>query len=82
MELRYLFDTGGAPPLNPAQKALSDQMIDYWAEFVKTGAPGPDWPKLQGGDGEQVMSLQLDGNRAVNTFEQTHQCPFWAGQKP
>lgn len=82
LELRYLFDTGGAPALNPAQKALSDQMIDYWAAFVKTGAPGPDWPKLRGGEGDQVMSLQLDGNRAVNTFEQTHQCPFWAGQQP
>ncbi len=33
LELRYLFDIGGAPPLNPAQQALSDQMIDYWSDI-------------------------------------------------
>jgi para-nitrobenzyl esterase len=29
LELRYLFDLGGAPSFTPAQRALSDQMIDY-----------------------------------------------------
>lgn len=37
LELRYLFDVGGAPPLDPAQQRLSDQMIDYWSAFVRTG---------------------------------------------
>ncbi len=56
LELRYLFDVGGAPPLNPGQRALSDQMIDYWSHFVTTGspsAPGPagvarDWRQPPG----------------------------------
>ncbi|MGV0792864.1 carboxylesterase/lipase family protein [Mycolicibacterium sp. XJ1819] len=81
LELRYLFDMGGAPKLNNAQQRLSDEMIRYWSEFVKTGSPGPDWPALrggQGGDGGEVMSLQLDGSRLTTTFEQTHRCPFWA----
>ena len=44
LELRYLFDVGGAPPLNPDQQRLSDQMVDYWSRFVATGSPGSDWP--------------------------------------
>lgn len=84
LELRYLFDIGNAPPLNPAQRALSDQMIDYWAQFVTSGsphAPGqPDWPQFDAAS-EKVLSLQPDGSRVVTTFDESHQCPFWAGLK-
>ncbi len=85
-ELRYLFDVGGAPPLNPEQQALSEQMIDYWSQFVTTGSPRaadqPDWPEVgaDAGAGER-MSLQPDGSRVVRTFEETHQCPLWASLK-
>jgi len=79
LELRYLFDVGGAPPLDAAQQRLADQMIDYWSSFVKTGAPvaagQPDWPQVDAG----VMSLQPDGSRMVDDFSRVHQCPFWAG---
>jgi para-nitrobenzyl esterase len=77
LELRYLFDIGDAPPLNPDQRALSDEMIDYWAQFIITGSPGSDWPALQRGDAGERMSLQSDGSRVVTNFEETHQCPFW-----
>jgi para-nitrobenzyl esterase len=80
LELRYLFDVGAAP-LNPAQRALSDQMIDYWTQFVTTGSPSADWPTLHSGEAGNVMSLQPDGGRVVTTFEETHQCPFWASLK-
>ncbi|KWX57474.1 carboxylesterase [Mycobacterium sp. NAZ190054] len=73
LELRYLFDVGGAEPPDPAQVALGDQMIDHWAAFVRTGDPG--WPTVDAG----VMSLQPDGSRMVEDFGQVHQCPFWAG---
>jgi para-nitrobenzyl esterase len=76
LELRYLFDVGGAPPLNPAQQELSNQMIDYWTQFVKDGEPRGDWPEF--GDG-QVMSLQPDGSRVITDFGKAHQCEFWAG---
>jgi len=79
LELRYLFDVGGAAPFSPAQQALSDQMIDYWTAFVATGSPSadgqPDWPA------GKLMSLQPDGSRVVSSFEETHQCPFWANVK-
>lgn len=81
LELRYLFDVGGAPPLNPAQQKLSDQMIDYWAQFVTHGSPRadgqPDWPAI--GAAESVMSLQPDGSRMITDFSQIHHCQFWAG---
>jgi para-nitrobenzyl esterase len=84
LELGYLFDVGGAPPLNPAQQALSEQMIDYWSRFVTTGSPRtadqPDWPEFDAATGK-TMSLQPDGSRVITTFEETHQCPFWASLK-
>jgi para-nitrobenzyl esterase len=84
LELRYLFDVGGAPALNPAQQRLSEQMIDFWSQFVRTGAPsvaGHDWPELDKPDPGARMSLQPDGNRVITDFEQKHQCAFWAGLK-
>ncbi|MFL6082730.1 MAG: carboxylesterase/lipase family protein [Mycobacterium sp.] len=86
LELRYLFDIGDAPPLSPSQRALSDQMIDYWSQFVITGSPSaagqPEWPEI-GDDARagKYLSLQPDGSRVVTTFEQEHQCAFWSSVK-
>jgi para-nitrobenzyl esterase len=83
LELRYLFDMGGAPALNPAQQVLSNQMIDYWSNFVRTGDPAGagalKWPELGHGpaDGNR-LSLQPDGITVVTDFDDIHQCPFWA----
>ncbi|MEW5813553.1 MAG: carboxylesterase family protein [Actinomycetota bacterium] len=81
LELRYLFDVGPALPLDPAQQKLADQMIDYWASFVKEASPNvdgqPRWDRF--GDGNRVMSLQPDGSRMTDTFSDEHQCPFWNG---
>jgi para-nitrobenzyl esterase len=81
LELRYLFDVVGAPPLNPAQQKLSDEMIGYWSGFVATGAPraygAPDWPAFDGTDGPW-MSLQTPEVRTFTQFADDHQCAFWA----
>ena len=79
LELRYLFDIGGAPPLDPDQQVLSDQMIDAWSQFVRDGHPGDDWPAFDAE--EKRLSLRPDGSRVVTDFDQAHQCPFWAGLK-
>lgn len=83
LELRYLFDMGGAPPLSPTQRELSDQMIAYWARFVSTGSPmvdgQPAWPALKDRDAGERMSFGSDGSRITRDFEDVHQCPFWAG---
>lgn len=90
LELRYLFDVGDAPALSPAlspaQQTLSDQMIDYWSEFVRTGAPGvdglPAWPEV--GDDPargKRLSLEPDGITVIDDFDRIHQCAFWATLK-
>jgi para-nitrobenzyl esterase len=79
LELRYLFDIGGAPKLDQDQQVLSDQMLDAWSQFVRDGNPGADWPAF--GSDEKRMSLQPGGNGVETDFDQTHQCPFWAGVK-
>jgi para-nitrobenzyl esterase len=79
LELRYLFDIGGAPPLNPAQQTLSDAMIADWSRFVSSGSPG--WPAFDGAPGSPRMSLQSSGSHMADGFAQEHQCPFWAGLK-
>lgn len=76
LELRYLFDVGGAPPPSPAQQRLSDQMIDYWARFVATGSPGGDWPRRS--ERREWWWLAPEGNRVITDFAQKHQCAFWA----
>lgn len=84
LELRYLFDVGGAPPLAGAQQALSDQMIGYWSGFVSTGVPGmagaPVWPPVdRDADVRPTMSFQPGGSRVITSFAEDHQCGFWAG---
>ena len=86
LELRYLFGVGGAPPLNPEQRALSNQMIRYWSQFVTTGAPKvaglPDWPPVGPNPANsRWMSLRPDGTRVMLNFDASHQCPFWASLK-
>jgi para-nitrobenzyl esterase len=83
LDLRYLFDIGGAPALDGAQRMLSDQMIGYWTQFVATGVPGypgaPIWPQLNGhrADGPRMV-FDAGGSRVANTFERDHQCSFWS----
>jgi para-nitrobenzyl esterase len=83
LELRYLFDVGGAPALDPVQQKLSDQMIGYFSEFVATGAPSapdaPEWPEFDGEADGARMSFDADGSRIGSGFDQEHQCAFWAG---
>jgi para-nitrobenzyl esterase len=79
LELRYLFDIGGAPALNAEQRALSAQMIRYWSQFVKTGVPAvpgqPVWPQFETG---QRLILQTGTLPVTTDFAVRHRCAFWA----
>ncbi|MCV7281891.1 carboxylesterase family protein [Mycolicibacterium flavescens] len=77
LELRYLFDVGGAPPPNPAQQRLADEMIGHWVRFAETGSPGAGWPR-RGEQGEWLWLAPGD-NHVITDFAQKHQCAFWAG---
>jgi para-nitrobenzyl esterase len=79
LELRYLFDIGDAPPLDPAQRTLSEQMIDYWTHFVSTTEPGSQWPEL--GADKKRLSFQPGASTVITDYDDSHQCPFWAGLK-
>ncbi len=47
-ELRYVFNTLKNPEEYPESQTLSDQVVDYWVQFAKTGNPNrdglPEWP--------------------------------------
>lgn len=83
LELRYLFDMGGAPPLNRPQRALADRMIAYWGRFVSNGTPGaegqPQWPALNP-DQPQQLSLRTGVPLLTGDFAQRHRCGFWSSR--
>jgi len=81
-ELQYLFKMTSLPgPKTPSQQTLSDQMIQYWSNFVKTGNPNgpglPKWPRYEDGAGNPVMHLKAnaaaapDAHRARYEFLET-----------
>jgi para-nitrobenzyl esterase len=80
-ELQYLYTL--PLPLNPAQRALSDQMIGYWTRFAAVGRPGavgaPEWPRFRPSS-DQVLALAPGaGGTAPVSLAREHQCAFWAG---
>ncbi|MEU4294102.1 carboxylesterase family protein [Kribbella sp. NPDC026596] len=85
MELPYLFRLGGYDfPMSEAQQRLSNQMIDYWTAFARTGNPnGPDRPQWSPTAGHTIKGLSLaptdqSGIQPVNLSTE-HQCAFWSG---
>jgi para-nitrobenzyl esterase len=85
VELPYLFRLGGwDAPLSATQQALSNQMIDYWTAFARTGNPnGPDRPHWSPTNSRPVTGLSLaptdqGGVKGVNLTTE-HHCTFWSG---
>jgi len=81
-ELQYLFKMTQLPgPRTPLQQQLSEQMIQYWGNFVKTGNPNGSglvrWP-LYDAYTNQILSLRPEGNAVINNFDTDHHCSFWA----
>ncbi len=84
-ELPYLFKLGGYDwPLSETQQRLSNQMIDYWTSFARTGDPnGPDRPHWAPTNAHTVTGLSLaptdqTGIQPVSLTAE-HHCKFWAG---
>ncbi|GAB3950944.1 carboxylesterase/lipase family protein [Kribbella albertanoniae] len=83
-ELPYLFRLGGFDfPFSETQQQLSNQMIDYWTSFVRTGNPnGPGRPDWSPTGQREVKGLSLaptdqSGIHPVNLSTE-HHCDFWA----
>lgn len=85
-ELSYLW-LGGvfakhATRFTPDQRRLSDRMIAYWSAFVRDGAPGGDWPRMQP-EGGKLLALKPGATDAVMTsdaFAREHRCALWSDQ--
>jgi para-nitrobenzyl esterase len=89
-DIAYIF-TGyhGGPEGTPftltaTQEKLSNQMVDAWANFARTGNPNGSgdkpWPRWKPGDGTSAYFLQEDGWKTVQTntqFAAAHNCGFW-----
>jgi Carboxylesterase family len=87
-ELQFMF---GRPPLggtsfagmDPAQVTLSKRMMDYWANFAKTGNPNgpglPVWPRFTAGRGEIMKLAPGDaiGPISGSAFGRDHKCALW-----
>ena len=95
-ELNYFFPNLSftskidAPDLSPTSQVLANQMVAYWAGFIKSGNPNqsglPVWPqysgKTQSYGGSSVMLLAPGSVGAYNSDNQ-HQCSsFWKNLYP
>jgi para-nitrobenzyl esterase len=80
-EVQYLFQAADPSAFTPAQLALSNKMIGYWARFAATGNPNsrtaPQWP-VYAVAAEQFQLLAPQSTGQVNTFAADHKCSFWA----
>ena len=81
-ELAYLFDfTLGYRPLTAYERALSYQMIRYWASFARDGDPNvanqPHWP-VYTTTTHRTLVLRPSGDTVSTGLADEHNCAFWA----
>ncbi|CAD5210867.1 unnamed protein product [Bursaphelenchus xylophilus] len=62
-DLRYIFGIDLIREYKPTEEdlAMTEQFSDYIANFIKTGNPGSNWPKVLGNSGN-VANLIIDLN--------------------
>ncbi len=84
-ELQYIFPRfhggrGTPHALNAAQEKLSDQMVDYWTSFARTGRPAisasPPW-KPYDAQTDNYQVLDLSGVSNVGGYGKTYDCELW-----
>jgi para-nitrobenzyl esterase len=82
-ELPYLFDVADLPVrLNAQQRQLSRTMVEYWANFIRTGNPNGSsariiWPCLP-----SAVTLREGGATLTSSsaFAAEHRWAFWRDQ--
>ena len=64
-DIEYVFgnlDSRKGIAWRPQDYAMSEQMMNYWTDFARTGDPNggklPKWPVYEPASGSQVMYLQ------------------------
>lgn len=86
-EIQYVFGSGypqsavpGPARFTPAQRRLSERMMDYWGAFIRTGVPADadTWPEF--GASRTVLKLlpeSADRRVSASEFRATYDCDFW-----
>ena len=68
-EMQYVFASPWGRPFQGGDKAVSDAMNHYWANFVKTGDPNGEgldnWPVYK--DGEKTVMFFKNGTALIDT---------------
>ena len=68
-EMQYVFASPWGRPFQGGDKAVSDAMNHYWANFVKTGDPNGEgldnWPVYR--DGEKTVMFFKNGTALIET---------------
>ena len=68
-EMSYVFASSWGRPFQGGDKAVSDAMHNYWANFVKTGDPNGEgldnWPVYK--DGEKTVMFFKNGTALIDT---------------
>jgi para-nitrobenzyl esterase len=89
-DIEYVFgtlDTRPGADWRPEDRKLSEEMMDYWTNFAKTGDPNgpgengmrlPDWPRYDKSD--EVM--HLDANSAASADTTRSRYEFLTENKP
>ncbi|TFW15682.1 carboxylesterase/lipase family protein [Duganella callida] len=79
VEIEYAMgnlDTNTVYAWTPEDHALSKQMQEYFANFIKTGNPNgaglPEWPQASAGAGSRLMRLDVQSS-AVTASDDAHQ---------
>ena len=83
LELRYLFEVGGAPAAGSRAAGVvrpDDRLLEPVHRHRVRPRPTGNrtGPRSEPTATQPWMSLQPDGSRVVTTFDEIHQCPFWA----
>lgn len=79
-DLPYLF-TEEKAAFTPAQRALSDQMIDYWTAFARTGDPNgagrPRWERFDPAASVPHTQALVPGAVGPVDYAADHNLGFW-----
>jgi para-nitrobenzyl esterase len=87
-ELQYLFPLfrggqGTSHPLNDAQQKLSDQIVDYWATFARSGDPNrgsteelPSWQRYSA-EADNLLVLNSPEPKMTEGYGKANDCASW-----
>ncbi len=78
-EIQYVLGSVDEKAASPAQKKLSDEMMDYWIRFISTGDPdghSPAWEQYKAGQ-PRVISFAPGAITMESNFAQEHHCALW-----